>query len=166
MKQSLYDYAAEHPKTAPLEEQAIGSKTIQERWDELDKARELQSLIIRQLQKGDPPQVILYTAIKCIELFSEDEEWAQQAQGQLNKIYEDLAQLSLDIDAAEIERQRLEKLQEEYAQKLQKDIKRRIRGLEAIRAELETVLTDVESKLLAKPGEIGSEAYTQYWGLH
>lgn len=165
MRKSLFEYAEEHPKTAPPEEQLTESKPIQERWDELEKAKALKEQITRQLERGDKPQLILYTALSCIGLLSEDEAWETEAQSYLNHVYADIVQLSMDLDEAELERKRLEEMQEEYNRKLRKDIKRRLNGLVAIEQQLEHLLTDIDYKLAADPGKIGSEEYNRYWGL-
>lgn len=147
MAKSLAEYAAQNPQEQPLHEQQArdAAKGIAERREELEQAERLKASIAQQIEKGNDPQTILYTALSCIGLYSCDPGWASVTQAALDKVYADLAQLSFTIDNAQVERERLERMQEEYNRKLRGAIRKQIRGYDQISRALYAVLDAVEA---------------------
>lgn len=146
MAKSLAEYAAQNPQEEPPQEATAQqeAKTIAERREEWQEAERLKAIISRQIESGTDPQNILYTALSCIGLLTADKEWTEATQGALDTVYADLAQLSFIIDNAEIERERLQKMQEEYNKKLRAAIRQKIRGLDKVNRALYAVLDAVE----------------------
>ena len=144
MAKSLAEYAAQNPMPEPPQMAQDTGKSYAERREELDQAARLKDSIAQQIEQGADPQSILYTALRCIGLYSNDTEWTTATQSALDSIYADLAQLSFTRDNAALERERLQKLQEEYNTNLRQDIRRKIRGLEKVNRALFAVLEAVE----------------------
>ena len=146
MAKSLAEYAAQHPQPMPEPAAATTTgETIRERLEALEKAEQLKASILRQIDSGNAPQIILYTALKCIGLLSNDPDFAEAGEKILDKIYADLAQLSFTADNAAIEAQRLKELQEAYNAKLREVIKRQIKGNDRINRALYAALEAVDS---------------------
>lgn len=144
MAKSLAEYAAQNPMQEPPQAQQDTGKSYAERREEIEHAERLKDSIAQQIEQGADPQSILYTALRCIGLYANDAEWTTATQSALDSIYADLAQLSFTRDNAAIERERLQKLQEEYNTKLRQDIRRKIRGLDKVNRALFAVLEAVE----------------------
>lgn len=146
MAKSLAEYAAQNPQKMPPQEATARqeAKTIRERREEWEEAERLKESILRQIDSGTAPQTILYTALSCIGLLSADKEWQEAAQAALDTVYADLAQLSLLVDNAAKERERLQQMQTEYSTKLRAAIRHKIRGLDKVNRALYAVLDAVE----------------------
>lgn len=155
MAKSLAEYAAQNPQEMPPQEATARqeAKTITERREEWAEAERLKESILRQIDSGTAPQTILYTALSCIGLLSADKEWQEAAQAALDTVYADLAQLSLLVDNAAQERERLQQMQTEYNTKLRAAIRQKIRGLDKVNRALYAVLDAVEEIDPEKPFE-------------
>ena len=144
-KQSLADYAAQHPMPEPAEpEIKETARSYREQLQERETADRLMESILTQLEQGNQPQYILYTAIKAIGLLAHDQEWADTGQRILDGIYSDTAQQSLITDTAAIEAQRLEEMQAEYADKMRQQIKRQLKGYKRIENHLQEALQAID----------------------
>ena len=146
MAKSLAEYAAQNPMPEPPQERQARetAKGIAERREELEQAQRLKESIAQQIEKGSEPQALLYTALRCIGLLTNDAEWAEATETALDSIYADLAQLSFTIDNAQKERDRLQQMQEEYNGKLRAAIRQKIRQYEKVSKALYAVLDAVE----------------------
>lgn len=155
MAKSLAEYAAQNPQEMPPQEATARreAKSIAERREEWTEAERLKESILRQIDSGTAPQTILYTALSCIGLLTADKEWTEAAQTALDTVYADLAQLSLLVDNAEKERERLQQMQTDYNAKLRAAIRQKIRGLDKINRALFAVLDAVEEIEPEKPLE-------------
>lgn len=155
MAKSLAEYAAQNPQEMPPQEATARreAKSIAERREEWTEAERLKESILRQIDSGTAPQTILYTALSCIGLLTADKEWTEAAQSALDTVYADLAQLSLLVDNAEKERERLQQMQTDYNTKLRAAIRQKIRGLDKINRALFAVLDAVEEIDPEKPLE-------------
>lgn len=143
MGYSLDEYAALHPQTRPEREQAAmldTANTIKDRRQERERAEQLKASMLKQLDQGNAPQSILYTAITAIGLLTHDEAWTEAAQGALDTVYADLAQQSLLIDEATIAAERLEQMQIEYNAKLRRQLNRQLSGYQRIAKGLNEAL--------------------------
>lgn len=144
MAKSLAEYAAQNPMPEPPQMAQATGKSYSERREELDQAERLKGSIAQQIEQGSDPQSILYTALHCIGLYSNDAEWTTATQSALDSIYADLAQLSFTRDNAALERERLQQMQTDYNAKLRAAIRQKIKGLDKVNRALYAVLDAVE----------------------
>ena len=148
MGQSIFDYAAAH---GPFDEpddlytvlQRENMKQAEQRQKNREQAEQLKKSILTQLERGNDPQIILYTALKCIGLYTNDPDYITATTGHLNSIYEDLAQQSFIQDNEQIAADRLQKQRKEYNQHLRNSINRQLAGYHRI----EKALTDALNEL-------------------
>lgn len=106
----------------------------------MEQAAALKESVAQQIRKGNPPQYILYSALKCIGLLTHDEAWADDLEAQLDSVYGDLAQQSLLEDSAAIEGQRLEAQAAAYSERLRQQLQRLISGYGRVYGELKSAL--------------------------
>lgn len=109
-----------------------------------ERAEELKDSITEQIDKGNAPQTILYTAISAIGLLSHDTEWAEAAHAALDALYEDLEQDSFMVDNAAIEASRRGRKQTEYNDRLRRQIIRQLGGYGKIKKGLEDALAALD----------------------
>ena len=148
MAKSLEEYAAQHPQQEPERaRQSIqeAAKTYQDRQQERERIEQLKASIMRQLEQGNAPQYILYTAIKAIGLLTQDAAWTEAAQETLDSVYADLAQQSFLTDNAAIAAQRLETMQTDYNDKLRRQLTRQLNGYRRIEKALQEALQAVNA---------------------
>ena len=148
MAKSLEEYAAQHPQQEPeRERQSIqeAAKTYQDRQQERERIEQLKASIMRQLEQGNAPQYILYTAIKAIGLLTQDAAWTEAAQKTLDSVYADLAQQSFLTDNAAMAAQRLETMQTDYNDKLRRQLTRQLNGYRRIEKALQEALQAVNA---------------------
>ena len=147
MGKTLAEYAAANPMpgqpTGEREAMAAAAKTMQERAEERETAEQLKSGIMRQLEQGNAPHIILYTALKCIGLYSNDPEYTKAATGLLDAVYADLAQQSFIQDNAAIAAERLERQQAEFNKQLSSSLKRQLAKYRRIEKALTDALNEV-----------------------
>ncbi len=144
---SLSEYAAQHPQQEPEPEftqiGAVGA--FKERQQERDQAEQLKESILHQLQQGNTPETILYTAIRAIGLLSQDREFAETGQRYLDSLYADLEQQSLLTDNAAVAARRLEQKQRDYNKRLRNSLNRHLKGYQRIAEALEQALEAVDN---------------------
>lgn len=148
MGKSLAEYAAQHPQQEPdRERQAIAdtAQSYRERQQEREQAEQLKASIAQQLQEGNAPQYILYTAIKAIGLLTHDEEWTEAQNQALDSIYEDLAQQSLLTDNAAIAAQRLDTMKKQYNDKMRRQLTTQLNGYRRLEKALQEALQAVNA---------------------
>ena len=148
MGMSLEEFAAQHPTEEPEEgqrEREALKRTIKERREIEETTQRYKDSIENQLQQGNAPQYILYTAIKCIGLLTDDDEWAEDQLSILDLIYDDLAQQCIDIDVAAVEAFRLKERQQKYLETVFNHATRDIALFKKINQSLEDVLNAVQS---------------------
>lgn len=143
MGKSLAEYAAQNPQQEPPREREAmhqTAETIKDRQEAQERAAQLMQSIQTQLEQGNAPQTILYTAIQTIGILSHDAEWAAAAETSLDTVYADLAQQSLLVNEATIAAQRLEQMQEDYNGKLRRQLTRQLSGYQRIAKGLNEAL--------------------------
>lgn len=142
MGKSLADYAAANPMPEPPEREsmAAAARTMQERQQDRETAEQLKQSIVKQLKQGNDPEIILYSALKCIGLLTNDPEYIASAQSMLDNVYADLAQQSFIQDNAAIAAARLEAQQAEYNRHLRNSINRQLAGYKRIERALNDTL--------------------------
>ena len=146
MGKSLEEYAAQNPAQEPETERQAVNKTAssyEDRQQERAEAERLKESITNQLEQGNEPQYILYTAITAIGLLTHDEQWAEAGKSTLDKVYEDLAQRSFLVDNAAVAAQRLDGMQAAYNDKLRRQLTRSINGYRRIERALQEALQAV-----------------------
>lgn len=136
MGKSLAEYAAERGRIEPPATEIETMKGIaaaaKDRQQEAEDAAALKASIAEQIEQGQEPQYILYTAIKCIGLLTHDPAFTEAATGQLDAVYADLAQQSLFNDNAIIAGQRLQDKTQRYNEKLRTQINRQLAAYKGI----------------------------------
>lgn len=144
---SLKEYAAEHPAAAlPADDPAnAAARIFQDLQAEREQAEELKDSIAQQIQQGNAPEFILYTALNAIGLLTADEAWAAKCKAILNSIYSDLAQQSLLTDNAAIAAQRLEEMHRGYTNKTRAQLQRKLSGCKRLSAALNDAINAIDS---------------------
>lgn len=131
MGMTLAEYAKLYPQEEPeSERKAIEgvAQTYREQLQEREQVKRLKESISQQLQEGNAPQYILYTALRAIGIATHDNEWADAGETILDGIYGDLTQQSLLEDEAAISMQRLKDMQEKYRERSKQRLKTQING--------------------------------------
>lgn len=149
MGYGLFDYAQQNPDTQepPQEAQAI-RETAQAYRDRQDRQQDIDRLkesILQQLEQGNAPQLILYTALTTIGTATGDESFTETATGYLDRVYGDLMQESFITDNAAIAAHRLDEMRAEYVDKLRQQVTRNLKGI----ARLEKALRDAQEAIAA-----------------
>ncbi len=148
MGKSLAEYAAESGKQEqPAADRQIMEATAadaKERAAQIMEAAALKESIAQQLEQGNEPQYILYTALKCIGILSNDATWAAAGEAQLDKIYSDLAQRSFITDNEAIAEKRLQEKTAAYNERLRRQLQRQLNGYQRIAKEISGALTALD----------------------
>lgn len=143
MGTSLADYAAQHPQPEPERERqtvAETARSYQDAQQERETVEQLKQSIAQQIQEGNAPQYILYTALRAIGILTHDETWEQAQRQTLDSIYADLAQQSLLADDAAIAAQRLDTMQAQYRDRLRRQLRTQLNGYRRIERALQEAL--------------------------
>lgn len=147
MGKTLAEYAAQHQQQEPeRERQAIAetARICREQAQELEDVETLKASILRQLQQGNAPELILYTALQAIGILTHDPEWAEAGKTCLDSVYEDLAQQSLFADNTAIAAQRLDMMRERYNDKLRRQLLQSLNGYRRIEKALTEALNALD----------------------
>lgn len=139
MAKGFFDIETAEPAAGSNTDLKDAEDMEQARQQALEQAEALKATIARQLEAGEDPQTILYTALKVIGLLSNDQEYTETTQGKLDAVYKDLTQLSFIQDNNRIAQERLDAIKEEYNAKLRKNINTQL----ARYAKVEKALNDV-----------------------
>lgn len=148
MGKSLEEYAAEHPQQEPETERQSMAAVVQDyqtRQELIAEVTRLKTSIKQQIEEGNAPEYILYTALKVIGLLTNDMEWAKAGQDILDLVYSDLAQQSFLTDNAAIAADRQEKMRQEYSDKLKRQLKRNLNGYKKVADSLQAALKALEA---------------------
>ena len=100
---------------------------------------------MQQLEQGNAPETILYTALRAIGLLTHDAEWTEAGKQTLDRVYADLAQQSFLTDNAAIAAHRLEQMQNDYNDKLRRQLTRNLNGYRRIEKALQEALQAVNA---------------------
>lgn len=139
MAKGFFDIETTEPAEISSTDLKDAEDMEQARQQALEQAEALKATIARQLEAGEDPQTILYTALKVIGLLSNDQAYTEATQGRLDAVYKDLTQLSFIQDNNRIAQERLDAIKEEYNAKLRKNINTQL----ARYAKVEKALNDV-----------------------
>ena len=145
----LLDYAQQHPDTQepPQEAQAIRgtAQTYRNQQERQEKTDRLKESILQQLEQGNAPQLILYTALNAIGTATSDDSWTETATGFLNTVYGDLMQESFVTDNAAIAAKRLEEQRAEYVEKTRRRMKNLQRETNTLYGCIQTILEHLDA---------------------
>lgn len=145
---SLEELAKLCPQEEPESEwKAIETvaQTYRDQLQEREQVERLKGSILQQLQKGNAPQYILYTALRVIGVATHDNEWAEAGETILDGIYGDLTQQSLLEDEAAISMKRLADMQEKYRERSKQRLKTQLNGCARLHKALREAWQAVES---------------------
>ena len=149
MSLGLFDYAQQNPdiqepqqEAQAIRETAQTVRAAQEMQQDIDR---LKTSILQQLEQGNAPQLILYTALTAIGAATGDDEFTETATGYLDRVYGDLMQESFLTDNAAIAAQRLEDQRADYMAKLRRQLDRNLKGM----AKLERALREAQDAIAA-----------------
>jgi hypothetical protein len=145
MAKGFFDIEQQEPERKPednaLQKYAEDKAEMQEAYQ---KALQLKAEMLRQMDAGKAPQIILYTAVEAIGLLTNDPGFTEEGQGKIDTIYKDLAQLSFTQDNDEIARKRLKEQEAAYNKTLRNSINRQLIRYRKIERALNDVLTAVD----------------------
>ena len=141
----LFEYAQNNPGSIePDQARQEIAETARSVRDQ-EKIQELKASIADQISQGREPQYILYTAIRVIEMLTNDSEWARPLQETLDGLYSGIAQESLFWDSVTTAAARRQELLTSYADKTRRQLTRNIQGCERLQAELKKALQEIEA---------------------
>lgn len=146
MKMSLDEYAVQNPMQEPQQEAQSIQDTAQIYRDRQERQQDISRLkdsITNQLEQGNAPQYILYTAIRAIGILTQDEQWAEAGKQFLDNVYADLAQGSFLVDNAAVAAYRLEDMKAAYNEKLRRQLTRDLNSYRRIEKALQEALQAV-----------------------
>ena len=143
MGKSLEEYAARHPQPEP--EAADTARRYYEAQQERERVDQLKASISHQLEQGTPPQYILYAAIRAIGILTHDEAWAEAGAAALDRVYEDLAQQSMQNDEAAIAERRLKEILEQYSTTVLRQLNSQLRKTVKLEKALQEAIAAVNA---------------------
>lgn len=146
----IFDYWEEHPNTegGTLTEQisaAVDRRTYQEAREDQERAARLKDGITEQMERGVSPEIVLYSALELIGLYSGDPEWAKEQRAKLEAVYKDLEQQSLITDNAAVANARLKAAADDFAAKTRAAIRAKINGCERLEKTLRAALMELDA---------------------
>ena len=150
----LFEYAQNNPDQVEPEQARQETAATVRSFQNLEKVQELKASIADQISQGREPQYILYTAIRVIEMLTNDSEWAHPLQEELDRLYSGIAQESLfrDQTAAAIRSQQ-EHLTR-YTQKKHRELNNSLTECRKLAIELETALRIIDNMATGTEDEI------------
>ena len=134
---NLAEYAAKHPQDEPQQETA---RSYHDRQQERERVEQIKESIAHQLKAGNAPQYILYPALEAIGILTHDPEWTQAGQKALDTVYDDLAQQSMLTDTAAVAARRLDTMQQQYNDRLRRQLRSQLNGYRRIEKALQDAL--------------------------
>lgn len=140
----IYDIEG-RPGQDPEQDEAQEGFTLQDREEQEEQIRRRKDGIRHQIEQGNAPESILYSALKVIADLTDDPKFFDVCTAPLDAVYSDLAQQSLLNDNAAIAAARLERMQKEYRAKLARQLKRNKKAYKEISTALERALQAVEN---------------------
>lgn len=140
----LFEYAQNNPdQVEPEQARQETAATVRSVQDQ-EKLQELKTSIADQISQGREPQYILYTAIRVIEMLTNDSEWARPLQETLDGLYSGIAQESLFRDSIATGETRRQGLLNDYVEKTRRQLTRNLKGCERLQTELKNALQEIE----------------------
>lgn len=151
----LFDFA----ETAPAQScERVPDPDAQTREFYIDRQQEAARIdaakesIAAQISEGTPPEYVLYSALQLIGLLTHDNTWSEDQRAKLDKVYEDLAQISLLADNEAIGRARLEEQKRVFSDKVLRRLNRTKKECEKMAEALNQAIAAAQR--IADDGEI------------
>lgn len=142
MNKGFFDIEQEEPEVNGAGLELRKDRADAAAWQQvLEQAASGKAQLERDLAAGRDPQIILYRALGIIGLLTDDEQFTQRTQGNIDAIYADLAQQSLFEDNAAEARKRLRDRQTEYITKLTRNLNKQLAGCKKIETAIQNVLS-------------------------
>lgn len=145
MAKGFFDIETTEPAAGGSSTLAKADRDARQDAQDRAEAEKLKETITRQLEAGQEPQIILYTALKAIGLLTHDPAFTEAATGKIDAVYSDLAQQSFIQDNNAIAQARLETMQRDYNDKLRRSINRQLAGYRRVEKALQEVLQAVDA---------------------
>ncbi len=145
---SLMDYAAKHPgQETPEEKEAIeqAAHDYQQREYERGEVSRLKESILYQLEKGEKPQYVLYTALEALGLATHDIEWADKGQAMLDNVYESLQQQSFFNENERMEAEKLKETLEDFKEKTRRQMLKNINNCQRLERGFSDIIKAINS---------------------
>lgn len=108
-----------------------------------EQAEAIKGRILDALKLGQDPGPILYSALECIGILTNDKAWAETGQGILSRIFGGLEQAELFRDDSQVIAERLEALADEQRAKTQAYLQRAISKAQKLQADAEKALKEI-----------------------
>ncbi|MCD8050131.1 MAG: hypothetical protein LUE89_00425 [Clostridiales bacterium] len=149
MGKGLFEYAAQHEgqqeqPAAERETMAALAADQHSRAEDQAQATADMERIRAQLTQGDDPEIILYRAIRCIGCLAHSPEWAAECSAELDKVYGDLMQQSMERDAAAEAKSRLEERTRAYTDRVRRQLEKQIKDCGKLTEELNRALLTLD----------------------
>ncbi len=150
MKKGIFEFWEEHPDegartTTEQISAAIYRKTYQDAQEDQERAARIKAGIAAQMERGASPEIVLYSALELIGLYSADPEWTKAQRARLDAIYSGLEQQSLIADNAAIANARLKAAADEYAKQARTTIRAKLHGCERLENTLRAALQELDT---------------------
>jgi len=130
---SLWEYAERNPQREPEEQQTAPARTWAEAAQDRETVERIKAGITQQLDQGNEPQYILYSALRAIGILTQDQEWTEASTAALDRVYSDLAQQSLMAEEASLAADRLAQQRAAYIQQTRKQLQQNLAKLEKMK---------------------------------
>lgn len=137
----LYEIEGREPEQNTAAQQI--SFSVQDRDAQAERIRLKKEGIRLQIEQGNAPESILYSALEVISILTDDPKFFEACKAPLDAIYSDLAQQSLLADNAAIAAARLEAMQADYRAKLLRQLNGKVKGYKRIESALKEALAAV-----------------------
>lgn len=148
MGMTLEEYAAKNGQgnlpDPDREELSATVSAIESERQRAEDAARLKRSILDQLQGGSEVQYILYTALRCIGVLTQDPSFIDQTAAVLSKTYKGIAQRSASLDSVTVKSADLAKKQEDYLDKLRKNTMRKKAELMRLESDVNAVLRELD----------------------
>ena len=150
MGKTLAQYAEENPQEMPEAEREQMQRTAtmreqaRERRQDQAHIERLKQSILTQLEQGNAPQYILYTALEAIGTATQDDEFTEAGKKCLDNVYADLAQQSLLTDNAAIAAARIKEMHDNYNDRLRRQLEKQLTGYQKIAKGLNEALAALD----------------------
>lgn len=146
MAKGFFDIEQQEPEKKPeksaLQKSAENRAEMQKAYK---KAEKIKANILRQLEAGQEPQLILYEALDAIGLLTNDPGFTEATHSKIAATYKDLAQLSFIQDNNAVAHARLKEQEAAYNKTLRNSLNRQLAGYHRIEQALNNALAAVNA---------------------
>lgn len=144
MGSSLEEYAARNPQQAPAPVQAeSGAGEYRQRQREAQDAEQTKAYMLRQLEQGTAPEIVLFYALHTIGTLTHDAAFTERMQEILTRIYSNLEQQTMLTDAEAEAQERLQEMRRAHNDKLRRQLERELAAQRRIENALQAALREI-----------------------